>query len=565
MNLRTKSADRPRAAAGALALGLALACAACKSSGEFHADADAQVYKLVLERRAKLAFDGSFTIDPATDSLRKQFARGEVSKLEPLSFVRCLELAAENSRDYQTRKESLYLAALDLTLERWRLAVQEHGVFGAEVDGTGDTANTVSGNGGFSLSKLLGSGATIVGNIGLNMLHTLTFSDGWHPRGSLGLSITQPLLRGFGARIVKEPLTQAERNLVYQVRSFERFRRTFAVDTANRYYRLLETANAIDNQEVNYNNLVELSKRNKALAEAGRLSDIEVGQAKQNELTSHNDLISTQARLASDLDDLKLFMGLPMTLALEIDHGELERLAQQPIPEVQFPEEAALRFALEQRLDHQTVRDQLDDAARHVDVAADALRGGLKLEASANVLSADGQPGRFNFQDTSWLARLTWDLPLERMEERNSFRKAEISRQAAERAVDASQDGIENDVRDELRQAQLRKESFAIQEKAVELANRRIESTLMLRDAGRADTRTLLEAEASLLQSQNAATTALIEALLARFALFRDIELVRVDAQGIHADESLVGAAAAGGAIGPEQDQVQNAVQANEG
>src|SRR5205814_419703 len=116
---------------------------------------------------------------------------------------------------------------------------------------------------------------------------------------------------------------------------------------------------------------------------------------------------------------------------------------------------------------------------------------------------------RFNFQDTNWFARVSWDLPLERMEERNSFRKAEISRQAFERAVDASHDGIENDVRDELRQAQLRKESFAIQQKAVELANRRIESTRLLRDAGRADTRTLLEAEASLLQSQNAATTAL--------------------------------------------------------
>ena len=41
-------------------------------------------------------------------------------------------------------------------------------------------------------------------------------------------SVTQPLLRGSGSRIVYEPLTQAERDLIYEVRSFERYRRSFA-------------------------------------------------------------------------------------------------------------------------------------------------------------------------------------------------------------------------------------------------------------------------------------------------------------------------------------------------
>src|SRR5207247_5624988 len=57
-------------------------------------------------------------------------------------------------------------------------------------------------------------------------------------------TLTQPLLRGFGTEIVREPLTQAERNVTYQVRSFERFRRTFAVRVITAYYRVLQDHDA---------------------------------------------------------------------------------------------------------------------------------------------------------------------------------------------------------------------------------------------------------------------------------------------------------------------------------
>ena len=38
-----------------------------------------------------------------------------------------------------------------------------------------------------------------------------------------------PLLAGFGERIVREPLTQAERDVVYAMRNFERFRSGFSI------------------------------------------------------------------------------------------------------------------------------------------------------------------------------------------------------------------------------------------------------------------------------------------------------------------------------------------------
>lgn len=527
------------------ALVLFVAVLGCKSSVDYRKDADDEAYKLVASRREKLALDsGAFTIEPAKDSLRQRILRGEQVSDAPLSLVQCLEIAAENSRDYQTRKERLYLAALDLTLERWRFAIQKGGTLNALVEGTGDEAERASGGANFSFSKLLGSGALVVGNLGLNLTRGLLSSDGWHPTSDLGVSVTQPLLAGFGERIVKEPLTQAERNLVYEVRAFERFRRTFAFDVASRFYKLLQSADSVTNQENNVDNLEKLSVRNRALAESGRLSDIEVGQARQNELTSKNNLLTARQRQEQLRDDFKLFLGLPVSHTLQLDAGAMAEIEREKDAQVDYDEAIATNYALQNRLDHVTVLDREEDSVRRVGVAEDALRAALSLKADANLSSADGKPLKFTPSETQWSLGLNLSLPFERLPQRNNYREALINHEVAVRASADSEDQIRADLRDDLRSAANRRDSYSIQLNAVELATRRIESTRLKLDAGRADTRDLLEAQDSLLSAQNAVTGALIDYTLARLRLFLDMELLRVDSNGIRVEPELLKTAA---------------------
>lgn len=532
----------------ALALLLALAAIpGCKSAESYRTEADRDVLRLVEDRRAKLSLDErTFTIEPDPASLRQRILRGETSSTGPLSLVQCLEIAAENSRQYQDQKEELYLSALDLTLERWRFGVITNGAIATAIEGTGSEGDTASGSAGFGFSKLLGTGASILGDIGLNLARTLTFSDGWHPVSDFGGSITQPLLRGFGRSIVEEPLTQAERDLVYAVRSFERFRRTFAVDAATRYYAILEAKDAMTNQERNVESLTQLTLRNRALADAGRLSDIDVGQARQDELSSRNNLLTAQERLQRDIDSFKLFLGLPIPTELELEPGALAELSREELAELHLAEGEATAFALANRLDYLNTQDRRADSQRRVDVAADNLRAGLSLRAEARATSLDGKPLEYNFQDTTWALTATLDLPLDRLPERNAYRAALIAREASTRSAEQLGDTIQADLREELRQLQTRRESYSIQQNAVELAQKRIESTRLKLEAGRADTRSLLEAERSLLQAQNSATTALIDYTLARLALFRDMELLRVDSAGIRMEEGLLSGAGEG-------------------
>ncbi len=518
-----------------LALGLlALAAGSCRSAEDQRAAADRDVYALIEERRAAIdSQDRPFTIEPNPNSLRRRLERGEIGVLEPLSLVQCLEIAAENSRDFQNQRERFYLSALDLTLERYRFEFQTTGTVGALLEGDGDSRGVPSADGNLGLSKLLGTGATIVGNIGLSLVKDMTQAHTFDLVSNASLEITQPLLAGANPRIVREPLTQAERDVVYAARTYERFRRTYAVDVSSRVYRILQQADAVANEENNNKNLQALRERNQALAEAGRLSAIEVDQARQQELSSNNRLVTERQSYEALIDGFKTFLGLPVPVALAIDTGELKRL-EATEPEAFELDLAKLdELALRLRMDHQTVLDRKDDSERSAEVSADALRSRLGFTGRVDAVSESNRPLDVRSDNLDWQLGLDADLALDRFPERNSYREALIRVESARRDVEESGDEIRVAIRNNLRESAATLEGYRIQRTAVTLAERRVEGAAMNQDAGRATTRDWLEAQASLLDAKNAQTAALINYQLARLALFRDLELLRVDQQGI--------------------------------
>lgn len=517
-----------------------LAFPGCRSAEEHAAAADAQVYRLIEQRRAELFGEGSaFRIEPPEDSARQRLLRGELVELEGLGIADCLEIAAESNRSFQGQRESLYRAALDVTLERWRLGWRETAEAGASVSGTGGRGEVATGSAGFGLERVLGTGARILGNIGVGLVRVIGSGGGWDALGDLSLSITQPLLRGAGGRIVEEPLTQSERDLVYQARAYERFRRSLAVDVSQRVYRVLQQVDAVRNQRANVENLMEIRKRNEALAEAGRLSDIQVDQASQDELRSQNRLLVEEARLEQLLDDFKFFLGLPPEARIELDEEVLSALEQEGIERLAYAPERVVEFALARRLDFQTSLDRVEDARRRVLVAADALRAGLDVTAAGAAVSDPDDVLNYDFADVGWILRLDLDLPVDRLPERNLYRSALITLQSSARDAEELADRIRTDLRDDLRLSRTTYESYQIQLAAEQLAARRVESTRLNLAAGRADTRDILEAQEALLNAQNATTQALIEHTLARLALFLDMELLTVDEQGIRVDTEI--------------------------
>jgi len=123
-----------------------------------------------------------------------------------------------------------------------------------------------------------------------------------------------------------ESLTQAERRVVYAARDYARYRKTLFVNLADSYYSLLLTYRAIEIAAQDYfSNL-----RGFYQAEADRdyrdLAPFQVDQFEQRALTSRRSLITACNALEQSLDRLKLQMGLPPELPLNLDLTELDEL-----------------------------------------------------------------------------------------------------------------------------------------------------------------------------------------------------------------------------------------------
>ena len=541
VDLRRPSRARAMPVFPGLGLFATLLLAGCQSPDSLVANADEEAYQILDERRAELFGDqGKFRLEPEKATLRQRILGGESLGETPVGLVELLGIASENSRTYQTERESLYLAALDLSLERWRMSWLVSAGGASDLSGTGNSNTSASASADLGLTHVLGSGARVVTSIGTSLLRFVSTGDGWTLSNDLSLSITQPLLRGAGRRVTLEPLTQAERSMVYQVRSFERFRREYSVDVANRLYSLLQTMDELDNQRRNYKNLVSLRQRNEAMAAAGRLSRIEADQAMQDELRSENQLIAQEALLESRTDSLMLFLGLPITASLPLDRSEFERLSGDDQLIISLDLDRAVDLALAQRLDFLTSLDQLEDTLRRELLAEDATRAGLDLQASLLAPSATDQALKYDWRTTGWSLGFSLDLPWDRIPERNALRSAQISVDARRRAVEAEADGIVVAVRNAVRQTRNAYQTWKLQAGAVVLAERRVESSDLNLENGKASTRDVLDAEEDLRQALNSRSAALVDYSLSRLGLYLDVEALRVDEDGIGLDpESL--------------------------
>ena len=506
----------------------------------------------------------------------------QVKSLEPgkplkLSLIEALQVGARNSFEYQTRKEDIFRAALDLDLERKEF----RSTFGGLIDSLirynlkgEDTITGIETTGSVDWSRKLKSGVEFSAALAIDLVKLLTQDRS----SSLGLvvdaTIAIPLLRGSGRHILTEPLTQAERNVVYTIWEFERFKKTFAVSVAGDYLEVLRRFNEVENAAENYRNLIASTRRSRQLANAGRITEIEVDQSLQNELRARNRWVSAQELYKSRLDAFKRSLGLPPDAEIEVDKSELDRLvaqvsklmpdiahegvlnargdippADEAITLIQPSREGAgplemdaplaIRLGLENRLDMRVSLGRVYDAQRKVVVLADQLGAELTLFGSAalgesrSITTAELDNAKLRADKGIYSALLTIDLPLERTAEQNAYRNGLISLERAVRDVQELEDGIKLAIRDRLREMVEARESLKIQGRAVNVAEKRVKSTSLFYEAGRAQVRDVLEAQEALINARNALTSAVVAYRVAELAFQRDTGLLQIDEEGL--------------------------------
>jgi outer membrane protein TolC len=489
-------------------------------------DFDVEPYRGDILEKRPAAPAGAETPEPAAAGAPP------AEKTVVISLAKALEIAALNSRDYQNQKESLYLSALSLTFQRFQFAPRFSGTLSGDYTFTGvDNDQEASADSSFGFSWLFNTGTELSVSLATSLSKFLTGSPRSAASSFLSVAVTQPLLRGAGISVT-EPLVQAERNVIYEIRRFVHYRRIFFVSVLSGYFRVLQNRQVVENEEVNYKNQDLLRERAEAWGEANRMDGVQVDQIRQAVLAAENSVVRAKQSYESSLDAFKITLGLPTACKLELDPTELANLREAGVVEVDVPEERLIEVGLSHRLDLMTARDKVDDAARKVEVAANDLLPGLDLSAQLGAGTEDGKPLKFSQDATDISLGLELDLPLDRLSERNSYRERLIDQERAERDHADQRDRVVQQVRDAWRQYVQARQSYTIQKASVELAERRVDSTMMLLEAGRKEARDLLDAQQSLLGAQNSMARALVDYRAASLELARDMDILEVDENG---------------------------------
>jgi hypothetical protein len=155
-------------------------------------------------------------------------------------------LGQVHSSEYRTQIETIYLSALDVSTERFRFDVQFFGdsntVFTQEgsarggsdtlVHGPATPINTVPGlpllpNTTYQIRKHFSTGADLLVGFANTFVWQFAGPDTNVTSSLLNFSLIQPLLRGGGRVVALETLTIAERNLLANLRTFQRYRQGF--------------------------------------------------------------------------------------------------------------------------------------------------------------------------------------------------------------------------------------------------------------------------------------------------------------------------------------------------
>lgn len=151
-----------------------------------------------------------------------------------LNINQAAELGVFNSREFQTQRENLYLTALPVTSQRFSFAAQFL-AFGNVIRERAGSDTPLGkgdrwiGNASFGVGKLFSTGALLLAQFANQTIIELTNPTKPHTTSvsTINLDFIQPLLRGGGRAVTLEPLTLAERNLLYQIRGYARFRKQY--------------------------------------------------------------------------------------------------------------------------------------------------------------------------------------------------------------------------------------------------------------------------------------------------------------------------------------------------
>lgn len=470
-----------------------------------------------------------------------------------LGLDEALGVAFRHGREHQAWKERLYLEALSLTLDRYRYAPALRAAVGGDYEwdrrdrfaadmreltgmddpGPAASAETAYARTSIGARWLLRGGGAVALDLTANFTRFLTGGAGEFGAGALIGSFAQPLLRGAGAAVEAEALMQAERDLLYRLREFTRFRKRLAVRVASAYYSVLLDRETARNHHAGLEATRLSLERERAFQAEGLSTLLQVGRLEQSALQADLRWAASITRYQRGLDDFKVLIGLDADEAVMLDDGEMALIGASGMDAPDITLEAAAEMAARTRLDLYTALDRVQDGARRVRAAADGLRPGLDLALEAAAPgAANREPGELDFESTVYRAGLALDPPLDTRAAGAGYRRSLIDYEAAVRGYALALDGVKLDVLDAWRRMGEARRRHEIGLAGVAINERRVEEAELRAELGLGDIQDTVDSQNDLTAARTELAGAIVEHNIAKLEFWRDVGLLYIGDDG---------------------------------
>ncbi|HZW36069.1 MAG: TolC family protein [Deltaproteobacteria bacterium] len=414
---------------------------------------------------------------------------------------------------------------LDLRVETYNPAISDtdirkaQGIYnprlGALVDHRGENAPLdTSGNlterrrffdANFSTDFLLSTGATASAaftnlwsrtSLGVGSITTQGTSISSFVEPKLSLTVTQPLLQGFGKEVTEQGITVAEYGKESSLLQWRNAANTTTANVRDQYFALIKARENLKSRKASLAAAQELDASNRARVNAGVLASVELLDSAFGLSQREVDLLAAEKNVRDASDRLRATIQYPT--------GSDLVPADAPKAEpVGITEEQAMKIALETRPDLRVAQVALKTQELNTRVARNAALPALGLIGSAGLEALrSGYPDAVSDLASAktpfWSVGLSFSYPIGNDAAEAALAASQLRTRQADAQIKSLEDSIRLDVRTAIRALDTAYRQIESAQKGVELGEARLESFIKRQKVGLAVTKDVLDAEANL-------------------------------------------------------------------
>ena len=438
------------------------------------------------------------------ESDSQQETRPQLESALTLADVINLALYANRSRTssaYNVESQKFSLGAVESQFE-WKLIP---GVNASATDGTSSVGAEVTVEKKFAPGPIAALSPKIARNYDDDDIEDYS--------GEFGISLTVPLLRGFGSEINLNSVRTAEYTLRTAHRSHYLVKVNTVLETVAAVYNIVQQRELVNLYQVQTESFKGHVVMARAREKIGLATSIDVYRAEIRLKDAQDSLSRAREALRSAGDRLKIVLATPMEQAMQV----VAPLTYQPLD---ITLEEAVATALQNRVELNQIDDEIEQARRASRLAKNNLFPQLDLVANYTRSGSDDQFSRsMRLDEDSWSINLTSTTDWSRKSEKASYQKALLTVKTTKLNRLTRIDGIKRDVRQYFDAVLKAEERMQIRNEQIDQAKGKLALAKTKFSHGMANNFDVIEAETELQEARANFLVAKIEYIVGMYRL----------------------------------------------